>query len=76
MRVRIHRGTKEIGGNCIELSSGGKTLVLDMGMPLTAPDPASVALASSGRIYAMRVRAGRRFAYSLNCSRKRTFDER
>ena len=44
MRVRIHRGTKEIGGNCIELSSGGKTLLLDMGMPLTAPDPASVKL--------------------------------
>jgi mRNA degradation ribonuclease J1/J2 len=47
MRVRIHRGTKEIGGNCIELSSGGKTLVLDMGMPLTAPDPASVKLPES-----------------------------
>lgn len=44
MRVRIHRGTKEVGGNCIELSSGGKTLLLDMGMPLTAPDPAKVEL--------------------------------
>ncbi|MDO8431848.1 MAG: MBL fold metallo-hydrolase [Candidatus Binatus sp.] len=44
MRVRIHRGTKEVGGNCIELSSGGKTLLLDMGMPLTAPDPANVKL--------------------------------
>ena len=44
MRVRIHRGTKEVGGNCIELYSGGKTLLLDMGMPLTAPDPANVKL--------------------------------
>ena len=40
MRVRIHRGTKEVGGNCIELASDGKTVLLDMGMPLTAPDPA------------------------------------
>ena len=44
MRVRIHRGTREVGGNCIELYSGGKTLLLDMGMPLTAPDPANVKL--------------------------------
>jgi len=44
MRVRIHRGTNEVGGNCIELASDGKTLLLDMGMPLTAPDPASVKL--------------------------------
>jgi ribonuclease J len=35
MRFRIHRGAKEIGGNCIELSSVGKTLLLDLGMPLT-----------------------------------------
>ena len=44
MRVRVHRGTKEVGGNCIELSSCGKTLLLDMGMPLTAPAPANVKL--------------------------------
>mgnify|MGYP003634005474 FL=1 len=35
MKVRIHRGTKEIGGNCIELSSSGKSIILDLGMPLT-----------------------------------------
>lgn len=35
MRVRIHRGAKEIGGNCIELCSAGKTIILDIGMPLT-----------------------------------------
>jgi ribonuclease J len=44
VRVRIHQGTKEVGGNCIELSSSGKTLPLDMGMPLTAPDPTKVEL--------------------------------
>lgn len=44
MRVRIHRGTKEVGGNCIELASDGKTVLLDLGMPLTAPDPANVKL--------------------------------
>jgi ribonuclease J len=35
MKVKIHRGTKEIGGNCIELSSSGKSILLDLGMPLT-----------------------------------------
>jgi ribonuclease J len=36
MRVRIHRGAREIGGNCVELESGGKRLVLDVGRPLDA----------------------------------------
>lgn len=36
MKLRIHRGTCEIGGNCIELNAGGKTLLLDLGMPLSA----------------------------------------
>jgi len=39
MKFRIHRGAKEIGGNCIELNSGGKTLLLDLGMPLTLGNP-------------------------------------
>ena len=38
MRLRIHRGTKEIGGTCIEVEAGGKRLVLDVGLPLDAPD--------------------------------------
>ncbi len=42
MRVCIHRGTKEIGGNCVELAVGGKHLLLDLGMPITAPDPKAV----------------------------------
>jgi ribonuclease J len=38
MKVRIHRGAKEIGGNCIEVDAEGKRLVLDIGRPLDA-DP-------------------------------------
>lgn len=34
MRVRIHRGTKQIGGTCIELESNGDRIVLDYGLPL------------------------------------------
>ncbi len=37
MRVRIHRGTAEIGGNCIEIAaSDGSRIVLDLGRPLWA----------------------------------------
>ena len=38
MRIRIHRGTKEIGGTCIEIEAQGKRVVLDVGLPLDAPD--------------------------------------
>ena len=38
MRLRIHRGAKEIGGTCIEVEAGGARLVLDAGLPLDAPD--------------------------------------
>ena len=38
MRLRIHRGTKEIGGTCIEVEVAGKRLALDVGLPLDAPD--------------------------------------
>lgn len=34
MRVCIHRGTKEIGGTCVELEADGSRLVLDVGLPL------------------------------------------
>lgn len=37
MRVKIHRGTQEIGGTCIELAADdGRRIVLDLGRPLTA----------------------------------------
>ncbi|MDE2674842.1 MAG: MBL fold metallo-hydrolase [Paracoccaceae bacterium] len=38
MKIRIHRGTKEIGGTCIEVESQGKRIVLDIGLPLDAPE--------------------------------------
>ena len=37
MKLRIHRGTKEIGGTCIEGEARGKHLALDVGLPLDAP---------------------------------------
>jgi ribonuclease J len=39
MKVRIHRGTKEIGGACVEIESQGKRIVLDIGLPLDVADP-------------------------------------
>ena len=38
MRLRIHRGTKEIGGTCIEIEAQGRRIALDVGLPLDAPD--------------------------------------
>ena len=38
MKLRIHRGAKEIGGTCIEVAARGKRIVLDVGLPLDAPD--------------------------------------
>ncbi len=36
VRVRIHRGAAEIGGNCIEVAQGDDRIVLDLGRPLAA----------------------------------------
>lgn len=44
MKLRIHRGAHEIGGNCIELNADGKALLIDLGMPLSVPDIAEVPL--------------------------------
>ena len=39
MILTIHRGSKQIGGSCIELRSDrGARILLDAGMPLTQPD--------------------------------------
>lgn len=46
MRLRIHRGTREIGGTCIELESAGRRILLDLGLPLDAADLASTPLPS------------------------------
>ena len=39
MRVCIHRGTKEIGGTCVEIESGQVRIVLDIGLPLNSEYP-------------------------------------
>lgn len=38
MRFKIHRGTKEIGGSCVEVWTDTSRIVIDMGMPLVNPD--------------------------------------
>ena len=37
-RGRIHRGTQQIGGTCIELEADGARFLLDLGLPLDADD--------------------------------------
>lgn len=34
MRRIVHRGTREIGGTCIEVAAGATRLILDVGLPL------------------------------------------
>lgn len=38
MNFRIHRGTKEIGGSCVEFWTQSTRIVVDLGMPLVNPD--------------------------------------
>src|ERR1035437_1374047 len=33
--VTVHRGSNEIGGNCVELATAKSRLILDVGMPLS-----------------------------------------
>ena len=37
LKIIVHRGTREIGGSCVELHSTNCRLVIDMGMPLMKP---------------------------------------
>ena len=34
MHFKIHRGTKEIGGSCVEIEHRGSRIILDLGIPL------------------------------------------
>jgi ribonuclease J len=38
MTFKIHRGTKEIGGSCVEVWTETSRIVIDIGMPLANPD--------------------------------------
>src|SRR6476661_8037120 len=44
MQICIHGGAKEIGGTCVEVESQGRRIVLDVGLPLDAPDPDKIPL--------------------------------
>lgn len=37
MKLIIYRGTHEIGGLCVKLTSSGSRIILDIGMPLVEP---------------------------------------
>ena len=39
MQIKIHRGSHEIGGTCIQLSSENTTILLDIGLPLVDVGP-------------------------------------
>jgi len=40
MKIKIYRGTKEIGGTCVELTAdNGKILWIDLGSPLSTQNP-------------------------------------
>jgi ribonuclease J len=36
MQVCIHRGSKQIGGSCVEVESHSQRLIIDLGLPLDA----------------------------------------
>ncbi|MBC8178995.1 MAG: MBL fold metallo-hydrolase [Deltaproteobacteria bacterium] len=38
MRACIHRGSKQIGGSCVEIESCGQRLLVDFGLPLDAEE--------------------------------------
>ena len=38
MEVCIHRGAKEIGGSCVEATSGEHRLIIDLGLPLDSEE--------------------------------------
>lgn len=37
MKIIIHRGTKEIGGSCVEVNSSNSRILIDLGIPLVTP---------------------------------------
>ena len=40
MHITIHRGSREIGGSCVEIRTPGTRLIVDAGAPLAADAPA------------------------------------
>jgi ribonuclease J len=46
VKLCIHRGTREIGGTCVELESNRSRILLDLGLPLDAANADAVSLPS------------------------------
>ena len=44
MRVCIHRGSRQIGGSCVEVENHGQRLLIDLGLPLDTDNNKSQAL--------------------------------
>ena len=38
MKLKIHRGSKEIGGSCVEISTSNTSILVDFGIPLVDSD--------------------------------------
>jgi ribonuclease J len=47
MKFKIHRGTKEIGGSCVEVWTENTRILLDFGMPLVEKTEKSLILANT-----------------------------
>ncbi len=39
MEILVHKGCHEIGGTCIQVTSGMTSILLDVGLPLSAASP-------------------------------------
>jgi hypothetical protein len=53
LEVRVHRGSHEIGGNCVELRYDNQTILLDVGLPLnneTVELPNAIGIGEHGRL--------------------------
>ena len=44
MILTIHRGTREIGGSCIELATENTRILIDIGLPLVDEEGQSIKL--------------------------------
>jgi ribonuclease J len=49
VKLIIHRGAKQIGGSCIEVSTATTRLILDIGSPLEKPSPLKVSRSKRSR---------------------------
>ena len=58
LKVCIHRGSRQIGGSCVELRSQGHRLLLDVGMPLDQASESDATLPESLDLEASEPMAG------------------